>query len=468
MNAFQTAPSGKKTLTVAGIYIGLLASLIHSSSLATVLPVAAQEIGGMDIYPLASMIGGILGVIAMPLYAFLGAKNPAVKRILVVISLCAGIVVLLTRALTSSMMFIVIMSIPYSLVSTGLFVIGYSMIRDMYDQKQAGIYLGFVGTMMSIGMLVGPVITGFLIDTLGWRAVCHVIWVGMAVAALLIFTGVKVTKEQVKDMARDINFDLPGTLFLAVFLACFILPLSFGRNYIPFGTPLNYLLLVLAVISVVALAMVIRKKGADAIVPAPALKDKTTVILFGCNFLLIGSSMAVYFFIPSYIIYVLEQSALFATVASAMMGVLGVFMGPILGRSIAKSGNARSVLTSGTIVRIAVTLAFIFLLKPGTSIYLVWVLMFIAGFYNVQQTVTFSAAPQIQIRPDIRIQSNAVIQMAQTLGSVVGMVVYNFIISDPNLGIVNGLPIAFWVAIGTAAVALILGLFLKKLPEESV
>jgi hypothetical protein len=51
---------------------------------------------------------------------------------------------------------------------------------------------------------------------------------------------------------------------------------------------------------------------------------------------------------------------------------------------------------------------------------------------------------------------------------VVGMVVYNFIISDPNLGIVNGLPIAFWVAIGTAAVALILGLFLKKLPEESV
>jgi MFS family permease len=218
----------------------------------------------------------------------------------------------------------------------------------MFNQVQAGVYLGLVGTMASIGMLVGPVLTGFLITYVGWRVVCHIIWIGLAISAVLIFMGVKVTKEQVENIAIKINFDAAGTIILAVFLACLILPLSLGNNFLPFGSAVNSGMLAVAVISLIALIMVIRKKGGNAIIPATVLKDKNTLLLSLLNLLLNFSSMAIFFL----------------------------------------------------------------LLKPSTSIYVVWALMFIAGYYNSTQSVTFSTAPQIQVGPDIRLQSNSVIQTA--------------------------------------------------------
>jgi hypothetical protein len=107
MNAFQEAPKSRKMITLVGIYLGILASLVQSSTLSTILPIASMEIGGMEIYPLASVVGGILSVVAMPLYGFLGAKNPALKRTLVLISLITGVIVLFTRAMAPSMMVIV-------------------------------------------------------------------------------------------------------------------------------------------------------------------------------------------------------------------------------------------------------------------------------------------------------------------------------------------------------------------------
>jgi MFS family permease len=148
---------------------------------------------------------------------------------------------------------------------------------------------------------------------------------------------------------------------------------------------------------------------------------------------------------------------------TTLLNVAGVFLGPVLGRQIAKSSSARGVLTVGTIVRILITVAFIFLLKPTTSIMLIYVLMLLGGLYNSQQTVTFSAGPQIQIKPEIRILGNSVVQVAQNIGSVVAMVFYTIIIA--GYGVVDGLPVAFWLAVALAAIALVLGLFLKKLEE---
>ena len=83
----------------------------------------------------------------------------------------------------------------WGFASAGIFVLGYSMIRDMYDQKQAGTYLGVCGTMMAIGMLAGPVLGGFIMDAFSWRIVCHVIWPILLVGGLMVFFGVKATKQ---------------------------------------------------------------------------------------------------------------------------------------------------------------------------------------------------------------------------------------------------------------------------------
>lgn len=463
-NPFLSAPKHKKTLTLIGLYLGIVASLLNSSSTSVILPIAAMEIGGQDIYPLVNVIGNLL-ICAMPVYGFFCAKNPGYKRPLICISFVVGAIVLFTRAIAQSMLLIVGMTFFYSLFSAAIYVVGFSMIRDLFEGKEAGFYLGLVGTFMSVGMLLGPVINGLLIDLLGWRAICHIIWILMMIACGFLFIGVNVKPADARHLGNpDMKFDFLGAVFLVLFLIGLLLPLSFGKSYIPYGTPLNYALLGLAFVSLAVLIYDFRKKKGDAIIPTTVLKNRNVLILSCSSFFLTFSSMAIFFFLSSYIIYVMGGSALEASLTAAAMNVLGLIIGPIFGRSIAKSGNARNLLVIGTIVRIVITTAFILLLSPTTPLWVLVVLMLLAGFYNSQQSVTFSTAPQIQIPAELRAQGNSVIQFSQNLGSSAGMLVYTMII---GMGLEAGFPIALWVAVAAAALVLVISFFLKPLPENA-
>ena len=52
---------------------------MQSSTLSTMLPMAAEEIGGKDYYSLASTIGAPLSIAAMPLWGYIAARSPHLK-----------------------------------------------------------------------------------------------------------------------------------------------------------------------------------------------------------------------------------------------------------------------------------------------------------------------------------------------------------------------------------------------------
>jgi MFS family permease len=460
-NPFAEAPANRKLVTLIGVYVAALTTRLISTGMFTVLPMAVSDIGGETIYPLASTVGGLLGIIAMPLYGYLGARNPWLKRPLLQCSLLVGIVVLLVEATAPSMIVIIVASFFYGVVSASIFVIAYSMIRDMYDVKQAGIYLGFVGTLTSVGMLAGPALTGLVCDNLGWRFVYHIGWPLLLVSVVLIGFGVSVSREKTRAMANQSgNFDLLGATTLSLFLLGLILSLSLGSSLVPFGSLGNFLLLALAAGALVALILIIRRKGDRAIIPQTVLKDRNTVILAICNLLTTASGMALAFFMPSFVIRVMGGSALEGSLVTSIYAVMGIFVSPVLGRMIAKARNARGVFTGGMIVRVVLSFGLAFILTPQIPLGVIYVAVFLAGYYSAQHTVTFSTAPQIQIREDIRFLSNSVIQSGQNLGGSVGMAVFTMIMA--TYGLSEGITVAFIVAGALAAISLLLGQFLQK------
>ena len=376
-NPFQMAPNSKKIMTLAGIYIALLGQIFVSSGLSVILPAAAQDIGGETLFPLASTISGLISIAAMPLFGYYGAKNPAIKRVLVALGVFVGALVSFGRAIAPNMEFIVFVSIFWGLVSAGIYVLGFSLIRDMYETEKAGFYLGLTGTMMSVAMLVGPTLTGILIQTISWRAACHVVWPILTLAAALIFFGVNVTKEEAAPLAVPSmkRVDLVGALGFVLFLGGIILSLSLGPKSgrpsaieMPFGSLGNNIMIALAVIGLVILTVMVKKKRDDAILPARVLKDRNTLCLTLINLFTNFSNMAVFFFIPTYVIYVMQMEAIWGGLATTMYSILGLFLAPVFGRMIAKARNARMVLNMGLSVRIVITLVLIFVLSPTTSL----------------------------------------------------------------------------------------------------
>ncbi|SHN58569.1 MFS transporter [Desulfitobacterium chlororespirans] len=472
LNPFQAVPNSKKIMTLAGIYIALLGQIFVSSGLSVILPAAARDIGGETLFPLASTISGLISIAAMPLFGYYGAKNPALKRTLIAFSVLVGALVSFSRAIAPSMEFIIFVSFFWGLVSAGIYVLGFSLIRDMYETEKAGFYLGLTGTMMSVSMLIGPTLTGILIQTVSWRAACHVVWPVLTLAAVLIFFGVNVSKEEAAPLAVPSmkQVDLVGAFGFLLFLGGIIMSLSLGPKSstpsaleMPFGSLGNNIMIALAIAGLAVLIAMVKKKGDDAILPARVLKDRNTLCLTLINLFTNFSNMAVFFFIPTYVIYVMGKEATWGGLATTVYSVLGLFLAPVFGRMIAKARNARLVLNMGLSVRIVSTLALIFVLTPTTPLVTLYVIMFITGFYGAQQSAFISAAPQVQLAPQIRVQGNAVFQLAQNLGSGIGMAVYTMIIGMK--GPAAGLPVAFMIAVGAAVVALVITQFLVPLKE---
>lgn len=128
-NPYLAAPQAKKMITLIGIYIAILGSLIQSNTMSTMLPLAAAEIGGTDYYSLASNVSGVVGIVLMPLWGYLCAKAPQIKPGLFAISLIIGAATIFIRAIAPTMMVVIVSGSLYGLVSCAIFVVGYSMIR---------------------------------------------------------------------------------------------------------------------------------------------------------------------------------------------------------------------------------------------------------------------------------------------------------------------------------------------------
>lgn len=465
MNAFTNAPESKKHLSLAALFCGLFGAILISATQSTMLPVAAMEIGGEEIYSLTATLSGVACVIVMPLYGYFGSKNPAVKPKLFTVSMFCAAAVIFVRSIATNMWMIIIPGMLYGLASAAIYVIGYSYVRDLYDSKKAAGYLGFVATLQSLGQLAGPIIGGAIMDHLSWRYLNHLIWPFLLLAGILSMLGVNVSKKDVAELCRDVEFDFWGAVSLAVFLGCLSLAMSLNTSFAPFGSVQGNLLAAATVIGLISLILAIVKKKEKAFLPLGVLRERNTLCLALANLFTNFHTMAAFFFLPMFAIYVLKVSATASGLITSAFAVAGLFMGPIWGKMIGKTGTARTVYLIGTGIRIAITVIFIFILNENCSIYAIYALMLIAGLYNSQTGVTFAAAPQLMICEKNRVMGNSVIQICQSVGSTLSVALYTLIIAI--YGVMDGIRTAFIIALVFAVLAFIAGFFMSKEAREN-
>lgn len=468
-NPFYAAPESKKMVTLIGVYLGVIANLLVSSTNATLLPVAAAELGGLEIYGLAQSVAGVLGVCAMPIFGFIGARQPQLKRLLLAGGLGVGAIVIFARAIAMNFWVIIIANVFWGLVSAGVFVVGFTMVRDMFDQKKAGFYLGLNGTMMSIAMIAGPFLGGLVIDNVSWRVWSWIVFAFLALATVLVFVfGIKATKEQVAGMAvKGGSFDFAGGAAVTGFLAMVILVLSLGGSYVPFGSAGSWTMIAVGIVALIALVFIVRKKGNDAIVPLDAIKDRNTLVFSGTNLLHNLGQMSITFFVPAFVMMQLVNDPLVGMLGAALAGgmvtvclaIPGLFLGPIWGKMIAKDSSAKRAMTIANVFRIIVMGALLFVLVPTTPAWVIFLIVLLAGIYNSNMTVAMSAGPQIQLKPELRVTGNSVVQLGQNLGAGIGVALFTFVIGiDP----VYGMTICIAISLVCFVVLFFITLFLKK------
>jgi EmrB/QacA subfamily drug resistance transporter len=127
-----------------------------------------------------------------------------------------------------------------------LAALGPAIVTEAFPPTERGKALGITGAMVSVGIVIGPTLGGYLIDTLSWH---WIFFVNLPIGIL----GTLIALRYVQDLkpAERQRFDYAGAATLFVFLLALLLGLTLGQQF-GFDAPAILALFVVSALTLIA------------------------------------------------------------------------------------------------------------------------------------------------------------------------------------------------------------------------
>ncbi|GII78833.1 MFS transporter [Sphaerisporangium rufum] len=228
----------------------------------------------------------------------------------------------------------------------GLMVNAMAIIGDLVPPRERGRYQGIMAAMMSLAMVAGPLVGGFITDHLDWRWAFYVNLPIGAVAFVWLLVRLRLPKYRTEH-----RIDWWGAGLLAVGITALVLITTWGGTEYDWG---SWQILALAAVAVVTLAIFIpvQRRVPEPIMPLHVFADRNFTLISLIGFLLGFAMFGVINFLPLFQQTVQGQSAtnsglLLLPMMAAMM-VVSLFVG----QAITKTGKYKIYPVAGGAVMV--------------------------------------------------------------------------------------------------------------------
>ncbi|MEO3868102.1 MDR family MFS transporter [Nonomuraea sp. B12E4] len=162
----------------------------------------------------------------------------------------------------------------------GLMVNVMAIIGDLVPPRERGQYTGIMAGVMSLAMIAGPLVGGFITDNLDWRWAFYVNLPVGAVALVLL-----VLKLHLPKLHNKVRIDWPGALLLSISITAMVLITTWGGNDYAWGSWQILSLAALAVVTLVAFILVERRME-EPILPLQLFRNRNFTLISAIGFLL--------------------------------------------------------------------------------------------------------------------------------------------------------------------------------------
>lgn len=231
----------------------------------------------------------------------------------------------------------------------GLLAMAQAVLGVITTPRERGAYSGYLGAVMSIATLCGPLLGGLVVDApgLGWR------WCFFLVVPLAVVGGVvvQVTLRVPRGSGR-VSIDAAGVALLAVAILALVSWLTFAGSRFGWISPPSAALLALVLGGTVVFVLVERRVREPLVSPA-LLRHRATawaaVGSVGIGIVMFSSIL----FLSQYLQLARDHPASVAGALAAPM-LLATLLGSVgSGHLVARTGRLRGVLVAGAVLLVA-------------------------------------------------------------------------------------------------------------------
>jgi MFS transporter, DHA2 family, multidrug resistance protein len=303
--------------------------------------------------------------------------------------------------------------------------LNYIVLTRAAGPRRVGRLIALMMIPTYLGPICGPILGGWLIDSVGWQWI-FLVNLPIAVTAVVL-AGIVFPKDHSSASAA---FDFVGMLLLSPGLALFLLGVSAipGR-----GTVIDahvWLPVSIGLVLLTGFVFHALHRTAHPLIDLRLLKNRVVRLANLSEFLLYVAFVGVVLLLPSSFQQVFHQSPLQSGLCAAPLGIGAMVIVPIAGRFVDKRGPAVVVLTGITLSTLGLgTFVYgVFVHAPYAPILLTGLI--IAGFGMGSAVVPMSAAVMGALRSDQVARGSTMLNVNLQVAASVGAALFSVIASS--------------------------------------
>jgi DHA2 family multidrug resistance protein len=297
----------------------------------------------------------------------------------------------------------------------GLVPISQSILLESFPREKHGQAMAIFGLGAMLGPIVGPLLGGWITDTLSWR---WIFYINIPIGILSIIMNILVINDPPYMQRQKMKIDYWGLLFLSVGLGSLQYLLDKGQSEDWFSSRLITTVGVIAAVSLVLLA--INEYYAEhPIVNLKLFKDRTftsgATVMFFVFLNLFGSIVL----LPIYLQMMMGYNSLYAGLVLGPGGIATMFAMPIVGKLIGRVNPKRFLIVGISICALSTYMMSRFNLTTDFWTF-VWPRVFL-GFGMGMTFIPLTTLTLSHIPKERMTEAASIYNLLRNLGGSVGI-----------------------------------------------
>jgi EmrB/QacA subfamily drug resistance transporter len=398
---------------MSGLLLGMFVAILSSTVVSAALPRIITDLGGgQSAYTWVVTATLLALTVSTPIWGKLA--DLVDRKLLVQLALIIYVVGSLFAGLSQSTGFLIACRALQGIGAGGMTALTQVVLSDLVSPRERGRYMGYLGAVMAVGMVAGPLLGGIITDGFGWRW-CFYVGVPFAVAAIIVLQ----RTLHLPRRRREARIDYAGAVLISAGVSSLLIWISFAGNNFDWLSWQTAAMLAVSVLALVA-AVWVEKRSAEPLIPLE-LFEKRTVVLAVIASVAVGVAMfGTSVFLSQYMQIARAKSPTESGLLTIPMVVGIMLSSTIVGRIISRTGVYKRWMVLGSVL-LTVGLALMGTLDEKTSLVELGVFMALVGIglgmvmqnlvLVVQNSVAFSEMGS----------GSALIAFFRSLGGAVGV-----------------------------------------------
>ena len=222
--------TGRALWTVFGaLMLGMFLAALDQTIVSTALPTIVGDLGGLDHLSWVVTSYLLASTVSTPIYGKLGdmiGRKPVFLGA-ILIFLAGSMLSGLSQTMGELIAFRAVQGVG----AGGLMVSAQAIIADIVPPRERGRYMGLIGSVFALASVAGPLLGGFLVESLSWR---WVFYVNMPIGALAV--AIVVFRLHLHTPPIKHRIDVLGAVLLGAGVAAFDPRHTWGGNEYAWGS----------------------------------------------------------------------------------------------------------------------------------------------------------------------------------------------------------------------------------------